>query len=146
MEPKSNSEILKHRDKTYTLTELIASYPKISQQETRIVDARQASIAIEQIDVGELKSKMDFLITRLCAICGAELPQNDFFANVLADEFVDFLTKFGYGNLTIDEVVLAFQLNAAGTRYPMGVDIERIRFSGAYFNIDYAARVLENYM
>lgn len=86
------------------------------------------------------------LVFKLCAICGADLPPNETFAAILGEEFVVFITDFGYDNLTESEILLAFRFNAKGTKYPSGTDIEKVNFKGSIFNISSAAKVLANYM
>lgn len=47
---------------------------------------------------------------------------------------------------TESEIQLAMRLNSkAGLRHPSGLEIDQIDFKGLTFNIDYFAKVLNNY-
>ncbi len=60
---------------------------------------------------------------------------------------MEYLNEFGYGELTLQEIILAFRLNThGGLRYPSGLEVERVPFSGVCFNVDFLAKVLANYM
>jgi hypothetical protein len=84
---------------------------------------------------------------RVAAICGCALPNTEFFAKFIAEEITNFILCFGYADLTLEEILLAFRFNAkAGMKYPNGEQIEPIFFTGCCVNVDYIAKVLANYM
>lgn len=74
---------------------------------------------------------------KIASICGCALPNTEFFAQYIAEEIGIFVNDMGYGNLTVDEIVLAFRLNIAGE--------ESIPFTGVCVNVDYIAKVLRAY-
>jgi hypothetical protein len=86
------------------------------------------------------------LIFVICAISGADLPPNESFATILAEQFAEFLVGYGYSDLTEEEILVSFRMNAKGTKYPSGMEVERVSLKGSVFNIDSAAKVLANYM
>jgi len=80
------------------------------------------------------------------AISGCPLPSTEFFAEIIADEILDFILNFGYSELTYEEILLALRINSkGGFRHPSGLELETIYFSGNCFNVDYFAKVLSNY-
>lgn len=113
---------------------------------SQIVEARMAGKSIWEYSEQEAFKKADEQIAILSAICGAKLPQSTFFADTLANEFLIFLMDFGYAEYSFEEILLAFRINARGSnKYPSGLEVEPIEYKGAHFNIDYAAKVLDNY-
>ena len=68
------------------------------------------------------------------------------FAQVLADEIITLIDEFGYGNLTLAEVILAVRMNVIDFRMPSGIDIDKAVFSCSCFNIAFLAKILHNYM
>lgn len=113
---------------------------KITMPEAKMVDARLNGYSISQIEKDNLKSDIDLLVFRLSSISGSELPTNDEFASILADELLIYLLDFGYGDLTIEEIVLSFRFNSKAE-----LVAERILPKG-FLNVMYVARVLENYL
>ena len=112
----------------------------------QIVDARNVGKSIFELSEKDGLTQADDCVALLSAICGAKLPQSTFFADILAKEFFIFLRDFGYQEYTFEEIMLAFRLNARGrNKFPSGLEVEPIEFKGAHFNIDYAAKVLDNY-
>lgn len=80
------------------------------------------------------------------AIYGCRLPTTEGFAEVISDQLSIFINEFGYGNLTLSEIILAMHLNAASAiRYPSGDYQERVEFSGNCFNVVFIAKILEVY-
>jgi hypothetical protein len=87
---------------------------------------------------------------RGAAVCGCNIPDTDFFAKFIAEEISAFILDFGYAELTLAEIILAFRINAKGNfkNYAnfIGLDIEQISFYGNCINVDYVAKVLSNYL
>ena len=79
------------------------------------------------------------IIFKVSVICGCQLPTHDAHINALEAEFLNFIENNGYGVMTVEEVLLAFRLNAAFKLK------ERVEIFGAVFNIDYAGKVLKQY-
>lgn len=52
-----------------------------------------------------------------------------------------------FKELTLSELVGAIRLNAGGgvIQNPYGDDLDRIKFSGTFINIDYLSKVFKNY-
>lgn len=88
----------------------------------------------------EVNAAATGIIFKVSVICGCQLPTHDAHINALEAEFLIFLHEFGYFNLTVEEILLAFRLNAA---YKLS---ERVEIYGAIFNIDYAGKVLRLYL
>lgn len=144
---ESNSAVLNHRGQTYTLTSLAEKIlPKITMEEAKIMDARLKGVSVGQIERRLLEENINKLVFVVCAISGADLPPNESFANILSEQFSEFLVGFGYADLTEEEILVAFRLNAKGTKYPSGLEVDRVSLKGSVFNIDSAAKVLANYM
>ena len=117
---------------------------KLSDSEKQIVKSRMNGISFSKIEL--IDTLVDEMILRLVSICGCNLPNTDIFARFIADEISKFILEFGYAEYTMDEILLAFRLNAkGGNKHPNGEEIERVQFFGNCLNVDYVARVLENY-
>lgn len=80
------------------------------------------------------------IIFNISVICGCQLPTHDAHINALEKEFGIFLKENGYSGLTVDEVITAFRFNA-NFNLP-----ERVEIYGAIFNIDFASKVLRQYV
>ena len=84
---------------------------------------------------------------RVASICGCALPNTEFFARFIAEEIATFILDFGYEELTLEELLLAFRFNAkGGMKYPSGTEVDQVPFFGNCVNVDYIAKVLSNYM
>lgn len=117
---------------------------KLTEAERKIIDSRLKGISFSNLEL--VDTLVDEMILRLVSICGCNLPNTDIFARFIADEISKFILEFGYSEYTMDEILLAFRLNArGGNKHPNGEEIERVPFFGNCLNVDYVARVLENY-
>ena len=122
----------------------LAKEIKLSDSEKQIVKSRTTGISFSKLEL--VDTLVDEMILRLVSICGCNLPNTDIFARFIADEISNFILEFGYSEYTMDEILLAFRLNArGGNKNPNGEEIERVQFFGNCLNVDYVARVLENY-
>lgn len=116
----------------------------MSTTEAKIIDARLSGFSLSQIETEKIQH-IHGLIFKLCSISGAGLPPNEDFAIILAEQFLNYLLEFGYDELTENEVLLAFKMNARGMRYPGGGTVDKVIFD-RLFNVTDAAIILENYM
>lgn len=140
------AEILNHRGKNYLLKDLLPTV-KLTKTEERIVEARYTSFSFCQLDESDLKISVDQIMLRVAGICGCALPNTEFFARFIAEEIATFILDFGYEELTLEEILLAFRLNAmGGYKYANGESADQIVFFGNCVNVDYIAKVLSNYM
>lgn len=99
-----------------------------------------------QIEDDKVRWHIDQIMLHGAAISGCPLPSTEFFAEIIADEILDFILNFGYSELTYEEILLALRINSkGGFRHPSGLELETIYFSGNCFNVDYFAKVLSNY-
>jgi hypothetical protein len=129
------------------LNELPVQKIKLTEIEQKVIKARQVGFSVSQFDHAGLKTIFDELILNISVISGAPMPNTNFLADALNFRLIDFLQNFGYGNLTIEEIVQAFYFNAkGGLKFPSGIDIDAINFSGGYVNVEYVSKVLSNYM
>lgn len=142
---ESKSSILKHRGKSYLLQEL--QHPKLNEIEKLIIEARINGLSFCQIDDTSIKCGVDDLFIKTAAVTGCSLPQTEFFAAAITDELTVFLNDFGYGDLTFEEMYLAIRMNTkVGLKYPSGVDVDQVEFSGNTFNLQWFSKILSNYM
>lgn len=115
--------------------------------EAKIIKARQEGPSFCEISSEEVRVQIDQIMLRGAAIYGCALPQTEFFAEFIAKELEAMITQFGYGELTVAEILLALRLNCINnTKYPSGVDAEKILFTGHSFNVNFIVSVLEKYM
>ena len=121
--------------------------PKRTEVEDRIIKARLKGPSFCQICDAELKWITDQIMFRTAALVGCGLPQTEEFADIISTELIVLINDFGYSEITFEEILLALRLNAkGGLKYPSGLDIERVGFSGTVFNVDFISRILSNYM
>ena len=119
----------------------------LTKAEQKIVESRMVGLSFGQLDEDDSKLAVDQIMLRVAAICGCALPNTEFFAKFIAEEITNFILEFGYADLTLEEILLAFRFNArAGLKYPNGEQIETVFFTGNCVNVDYIAKVLANYM
>jgi hypothetical protein len=93
------------------------------------------------------KTAVQLIILKGAVIYGAVLPETAELANLLNDEFALMLKRFGYMNLTQEEVVYAFRMNAcAHFISPLTMNQwDNIPFTGSFFNIAFSGAVLKTY-
>jgi len=120
---------------------------KLTETEKKIIKNRLIGMSFSQLPEKELRFTADQIILNAAAISGCPTPVTDFFADVLTNQINEYINEFGFNELTIKEIVLAFQLNTkGGLRHPSGLEIEKVNFSGTCFNIDFLSGVLTNYL
>lgn len=94
----------------------------------------------------DIRLATDQLILKGAAIYGCPMPTTEGFAEIISSQLVAFLNSFGYGHLTVSEMILAMHMNAAGVfRYNSGDYADRIEFTGNNFNVMFLAKILELY-
>lgn len=76
---------------------------------------------------------------RIAGLYGCALPSTEFYARFIADEIKIFFKDFGYGELTLEEILLAFRLNVLP-------GFETIPFSGLCVNVDFISKVINEYL
>lgn len=112
-----------------------------------ILEARHEGLSFCQLSEKDKRYATDNLMLRGAAISGCPLPTTEFFAGYISEELEIFISKFGYEELTLAELLLSLRLNSKNEmKYPSGLEIEAAQFSGNCFNIDFFAKVLKNYM
>ncbi len=119
----------------------------LTEMDEMILDARLSGLSMCELDEKNLRVAVDQIMLRGAAISGCPLPNTDFFAGFIASELTIFINNFGYGELTVEEILLSIRLNAKGIyKHPSGEEVERIEFYGHCFNVNFMAKVLDNYM
>lgn len=115
--------------------------------ENAIVNARMSGLAVAETSPKELNILADVTIFKISAISGFSLPASDKFADVLNQEFLLLLLDYGFDKLTFEEIITAFRFNArGGYRLSSGDFVQQVTPYSTYFSINYAAKVLENYI
>lgn len=144
---ESNSSILKHRGKIYSLKEITNIEIKLNDFEEKVIDARLNGLSFCQIDEDKLRWCTDQIMLRGAAISGCTIPGTEFFAEIISEELRNYILNFGYKDLSYEEILLALRINSkGGYKYPSGIDLEPVAFFGNCFNVDYFSKVLNNYM
>jgi hypothetical protein len=129
------------------LTELKPELMRLKPYEKIMIENRINGTSLIELTNQELKTLSDVCIFKIAAISGFSLSTDSTFADVLRDEFSIFLIEYGYSNLTFDEIVAAFRLNARGeTRYESGDYALQIKPYSSFFNLNYAGEVLKIYL
>jgi hypothetical protein len=120
---------------------------KLTEIEKMIIAARLDGNSFSQISDSDQKYGCDQIMLKGAAISGCALPQTEFFAEIISVQICEFISKFGYEQLTLAEIILSLQMNAkVGLRYPSGLEVEQVPFVGSCFHVDFLSRVLSNYM
>lgn len=120
---------------------------KLTDVEKQIISGRLDGLSICQLTDDEQKLVADEIILKAAYIVGCPTPLTDFYADGLSKEMIEYINQFGFGELTLSEIILALRLNTkGGLKFPTGVDIEKVIFAGTCFNVDFLSRVLSNYM
>lgn len=119
---------------------------KKTKTEHRIIEARKTGKSIYLLD-DDIRHTTDQIIVRGAAIYGCDMPQTDFLASILSKEIISFIKKFDYDGLTVEEIILAMQINSHNDlKNPLGEDLIRVEFVGRFIYVDFLAKVLKNYM
>lgn len=105
--------------------------------EKMIADSRRNGPSFEDIGLSDREVRLDEIMLRIASICGCALPNTEFFARYIADEIEKYIFSFGYANYTVEEIILAFRINANS--------LDHINFTGVCLNVDYIAKVLNAY-
>lgn len=123
------------------------SQMRITEVERRIVESRLDGLSVSQLDESATRTTADQIMLQAAAIIGCPTPETEFFAEVVSNTMMNYLKRFGFGELTLAEIILAIELNTqAGLRFPSGLEVEKVPFFGVCFNIDFLSRILSNYM
>lgn len=123
------------------------NYQKLNNTDRRIIEARLSGNSICDTDKKELSLLADVAIFKISSIVGFTLSTSEKFADILNEEFLLMLNEYGFSELTFDEVVTAFRINAQGNYKTNGGDtIETVVPYSTFFSINYAAKVLNNYL
>ena len=119
------------------LAELINT-ENLSNSDLKIIKARISGPSFVDLSDDDKTIGVDQIMLRVASICGCALPNTEFFAKFIAEEISIFISEFGYQELTLEEIFLAFRLNAK--------EKDRIMFTGNCVNVDYISKVLDRYM
>ena len=119
----------------------------LTEVETKIIAARSIGLSFCEIDRDKVRAIVDQMMLRGAAIYGCTLPQTEFFATFIAEELDVIISEYGFSQLTESELLLALRLNCiSGIRFPSGIEIEKVLFTGSTFNVYFISNVLEKYM
>lgn len=121
------------------LTDLPKDFLTLTLAEDKIFEARKVGMALCDMTEKQSSVAITGIIFKVSVICGCQLPTHDAHINALEQEFMLFLNDYGYYNLTIEEILTAFRMNA-------NFQLEnKIETYGTIFNIDFAGKVLTQY-
>jgi hypothetical protein len=138
--------ILDHKGKSYSLEELAKESKNLNPTEKKIVLSRLKGQSFSDLSQTDIRLATDKIMITGAAIYGCPLPTTEGFAEIISDQLTIFLNQFGYGKLTVSEIILSMHLNAAGVmRYSSGDYVERIEFSGQTFNVNFISKILQVY-
>ena len=129
------------------LKEIEGDVKRLTEVDTKIIDARSKGLSFCEIKPENRRAIIDQVMLRGAAIYGCSLPQTEFFATFIAEELQSIIEEFGFKELTEAELILALKLNCiSGIRFPGGLEIEKVPFTGGTFNVFFISNVLEKYM
>lgn len=121
---------------------------KLTTTEKLIVENRLTGDSLSETYGNDRRHFLDQVVARISAQVGCDLPQTDFFANIVCEEMEGIMVDFGYDQLTLKEVVFAIRMNSSPSsmKLPSGVDLDHVPFSGRLPNGYFLSKVLSNYM
>ncbi len=112
----------------------------------KIVEARMQGLSISQLNEAEFVTDLLNCLISISAISGHALPPEHFLAKRLNEELRTQLLGFGYADLTIAEIILAFRLNClCNMKYPAGSEVVPVVIFGNFISVDYVVKVLNIY-
>lgn len=112
-----------------------------------ISDARSEGLSFCEMSSSEMRYAIDQIMFRGAAVCGCPLPQTELFAKFIAEEIESYILNFGFNELTLNEVVLAFKMNIGHKiKNSLGEDLTCVEFYGNTINVSFIGKVLSNYM
>jgi len=124
----------------------VTNYKKITKVETKIVEARNEGLSIGQLNEVDFINDILNALISISAITGHSLPEEQFIAKRLNEELRTQLLDYGYSDLTMAEIVLAFRLNClCNLKYPSGSEVISTEIFGRFINVDYITKVLNTY-
>ena len=120
---------------------------KILSYEKKVLEARvKENLSISQISDDVLLLEMEEVIYRVSKISGMEFSESQSDLFFLKSELIIFLKNFGYLNLNLDEILLAFRINCdVSVVLKSGIEIEKIKLPKT-ISVDVFSSVLKNYM
>lgn len=121
------------------LTDLGTDLTNFNENDLKIIAARQSGISLCDQTQLQFEASLTGIIFQVSVICGCPLPTHEAHINALEKEFSIFLNDHGYSGLTVDEVLMAFRMNANGELK------ESVPTYNSIFNIVFAAKVLSQY-
>ena len=128
------------------LKDIEGEIKKLTEAEVKIIQARSVGLSFCEIEQGSVRAVIDQIMLRGAAIYGCTLPQTEFFATFIAEEMEAMILGYGFSELTEAEIVLALRLNCiSGIKFPSGLEIEKVPFTGGTFNVYFISNVLEKY-
>lgn len=146
---KNRSNTILRFGKEFFLGDFPVSAEKnLGGAELRCLQARQ----IGGISVGEfddekkLFSEIEKLIFEVGVMVGADPVEDEAVKSKLVTQFIFFLKSFGFADLNVKEILLAFYLNLVCYKFPSGYEISKVELKRKKFNLDYASEVLKNYL
>ncbi len=129
------------------LEESNVNYPNLNNTDRIIIKSRMIGEAVCDINKSELSILSDVCIFKISAISGFSLPSSEKYADILNEEFLIMLNEYGFSELTFEEIISAFRINAQGNYRTNGGDtIGTVIPYSTFFSINYAAAVLNNYV
>lgn len=129
------------------LKDIESEIKKLTEAEVKILAARSVGLSFCEIKPENRRAIIDQVMLRGAAIYGCTLPQTEFFATFIAEELQSIIEDFGFSELTEAELMLALKLNCiSGIKFPGGLEIEKVPFTGGTFNVYFISNVLEKYM
>lgn len=144
---KISAKILKHRGKNFSLAELPKEGLKFEPWEGLILEARMKGESIANFSGNDAILSCDEIIIKCSAFYGCEMPYTDLFAKILSEAMLNFFTRFGYGELTTAEIILAMEMNlSSDLKIPSEIENEKIEFSGKCVNVMFVSKVLKKYI
>jgi hypothetical protein len=112
-----------------------------------ISNARNSGLSFSEMNELETRVAIDQIMFKGAAICGCPLPQTELFAKYIAEEIKNYILDFGYSELTLDEIVLAFRINIGHRiKNSLGDDLICVDFYGHAINVSFIGKVLANYL
>jgi hypothetical protein len=94
----------------------------------------------------EMQWSIDQILLRTSAMYGITPLESEMLVQFLSEEIKSIILEFGYGELTLQEVILAMKLNFINSRWPSGLEVQSIAFFGDFVSAKFISNVLDVYL
>ena len=119
---------------------------RLQEVEDKIIKLRMEGMSILDCSEKEIDAISEILILNISVISGFKVNPSEMFLNMLSAEIKVLISESRFSNLTFNELVYAFRINARNSfKFIGGHEIFSIKSYTPFLCIDFADKVLTHY-